>query len=82
MSDAFIIRAFVVRGVSTAVGTITLTTYFHGDDAALREQGTEPLVGIATAHVFSGGLADQTAQLWGKGGRLLATSNQIVWYRE
>ncbi len=82
LSDAFIIRAFVVRGVSTAVGTITLTTYFHGDEAALHEQGTEPVVGIATAHVFSGGFADQTAQLWGKGGRLLATSNQIVWYRE
>ena len=82
LSDAFIIRAFVVRGVPTAVGTITLTTYFHGDDAALAAQGTAPLIGLATAHTFAGGFADQTAQLWGKDGQLLATSTQIVWYRD
>ena len=82
LSDAFIIRAFVVRGVPTAVGTITLTTYFHGAEAALSAQGTDPVLGIATAHTFSGGFADQTAQLWGKDGQLLATSTQIVWYRE
>src|SRR6185369_14601593 len=82
LSDAFIIRAFVVRGVSTAVGTITLSTYFHGDEAALAAQGTAPLRGHATAHIFSGGFADQSAQLWGQGGRLLATSTQIVWYRD
>ena len=82
LSDAFIIRAFVVRGVPTAVGTITLTTYFHDDDAALAEQGSAPLLAMATAHTFSGGFADQTAQLWGTGGRLLATSTQVVWYRD
>ncbi len=27
-------------------------------------------------------VADQTAQLWGKDGRLLATSTQIVWYKD
>jgi len=82
LSDAFIIRAFVVRGVFVPVGTITLTTYFHADDAALAEQGSEPLLGYATAHIFAEGFADQTVQLWGKGDRLLATSTQIVWYKE
>lgn len=82
LSDAFIIRAFVVRGVFTPVGTITLTTYFHCDEDMLAEQGADPLLGVATAHIFSGGFADQAAQLWGKHDRLLATSSQIVWYRE
>jgi hypothetical protein len=82
LSDAFIIRAFVVRGVPTAVGTITLTTYFHSDEAGIAAQGSDLLLGIATAHTFSGGFADQHAQLWGKDARLLATSAQIVWYRE
>jgi acyl-CoA thioesterase len=82
LSDAFIIRAFVVRGVFVPVGTITLTTYFHADDAALAEQGSDPLLGYATANIFADGFADQTAQLWGRGDRLLATSAQIVWYKE
>lgn len=81
LSDAFIIRAFVVRGVSTAVGTITLTTYFHTDEAGLAAQGNDYVLGHATANTFAGGFADQTAQLWGKAG-LLATSVQVVWYRD
>jgi acyl-CoA thioesterase len=82
LSDAFIIRAFVVRGVFTAVGTVSLTTFFHADEEAMRAQGAAPLLGHATAHVFSGGFFDQAAELWGKDGRLLATSTQIVWYKE
>jgi acyl-CoA thioesterase len=81
LSDAFIIRAFVVRGVGTAVGTITLTTYFHTDEAGLAVQGSDYLLAHATAHTFSGGFADQTVQLWGRD-ELLATSMQIVWYRD
>ena len=81
LSDAFIIRAFVVRGVGTAVGTITLTTHFHGDEAGLAAHGSNYVLGHATAHTFSGGFADQTAQLWGRDG-LLATSTQVVWYRD
>jgi hypothetical protein len=82
LSDAFFIRAFVVRDVFAPVGTVTLTTYFHADEAALREQGRDALLGYANAHVFAEGFADQTAQLWGKGERLLATSTQIVWYKQ
>ena len=81
LSDAFFIRAFVVRDQLVPVGTITLTTYFHTDEAGLAAQGSDYLLGYATAHTFSGSFADQSAQLWGKNG-LLATSSQVVWYRE
>jgi hypothetical protein len=81
LSDAFFIRAFVVRDQLVPVGTITLTTYFHTDEAGLTAHGGDYLLGYATAHTFSGGFADQSAQLWGKNG-LLATSAQVVWYRE
>jgi acyl-CoA thioesterase len=82
MSDAFVIRAFLVRGKFVPTGTITLTTYFHGDEAAMQAQGTYPLLCSADANLFADGFADQTAHLWGKDGRLLATSTQIVWYKE
>lgn len=82
MSDAFIIRAFLVRGKFVPVGTITLTTYFHGNEETMCAQGSDPLICVADAQVFNDGFADQTATLWGKEGRLLASSNQIVWYKE
>lgn len=82
LSDAFIIRAFVVRNVFVPVGTVSLTTFFHADEDAMRAQGSEPLLGHATAHIFAGGFFDQAAELWGRDGRLMATSTQIVWYKE
>lgn len=82
MSDAFVIRAFMARGKFTPVGTVTLTTFFHGDETAMRAQGAHPLLCTADAHLFADGFADQIAHLWGKDGRLLATSTQIVWYKE
>jgi acyl-CoA thioesterase len=82
MSDAFIIRSFVARGQFSPVGTVTMTTFFHGDEAALKAQGTDYVLGMADANIFAGGFADQKAELWGRDGRLLATSTQIVWYKE
>lgn len=82
MSDAFIIRSFLMRPKMVATGTVTLTTYFHGNAETMAAQGTDPLLCIADAHVFNDGFADQLAYLWGKDGKLLATSQQIVWYKE
>jgi acyl-CoA thioesterase len=82
MSDAFIIRSFLVRPKMVATGTVTLTTYFHGNAETMAAQGTDPLLCVVDAHVFNDGFADQLAYLWGKDGKLLATSQQIVWYKE
>jgi hypothetical protein len=82
MSDAFVIRAFMARSKFMPVGTVTLTTFFHGSEEAMRAQGAAPLLCTADAHLFADGFADQIAHLWGKDRRLLATSTQIVWYKE
>lgn len=82
MADAFVIRAFVARPKLVPASTVTMTTFFHGTREEIGAQGTAPLLCTADAHVFKDGFADQTAHLWGQGGRLLATSTQIVWYRE
>lgn len=82
MSDAFVIRALIARPKPTQFGTVTLTTFFHGNEEAMRVQGTSPLLCTADAHLFADGFADQIAHLWGKDNRLLATSTQIVWYKE
>ena len=64
-------------------GTVSITTYFHANAAELAEVGNGYLLGRASAQQFRNGFFDQTAELWSEAsGALLATSNQIVYYKE
>ena len=82
MSDAFFARPFHVLGKLILVGTVSMTTYFHCDEADLAEVGEDYLLGVADAKVFEKGYSDQTAELWTRGGKLLATSQQILYFRD
>jgi hypothetical protein len=82
LCDAFFPRIFVRRPKWVPIGTVTLTTYFHADAAALAEQGSAPVLGRARALNFSKGYFDQAAELWSTSGKLLATSNQLVYFKE
>lgn len=81
MSDAFFARPFHVLGKLITVGTVSMTTYFHCDEADLAEVGEDYLLGVADASVFEKGYSDQFAELWTRGGKLLATSHQILYFR-
>ena len=82
LADTFIVRIFLVRGRMVPAGTVSLTTYFHTDAAALGALGSEPLIGVADTKVFRQGYFDQSAELWSADGRLLATSVQTVYFKE
>ncbi|MCV7346292.1 thioesterase family protein [Mycolicibacterium rhodesiae] len=82
ISDVFYPRVFLRRGRMLPAGTISLTTYFHVDGAELAEQGTDYVLASAHAQRFARGYFDQTAQIWGRNGTLLATSHQIVYYKD
>ena len=82
MSDAFFARPFHVLGRLITVGTVSMTTYFHCGESDLLEVGGDYLLGVADANIFNKGYADQTAQLWTRGGKLLATSQQILYFRD
>lgn len=82
MSDAFFARPFHVLGRLIQVGTVSMTTYFHCDEADLAEVGEDYLLGVADANIFNKGYADQIASLWTRGGKLLATSQQILYFRD
>jgi acyl-CoA thioesterase len=62
-------------------GTISLTTYFHADGSELADVAGDYVLGSATANRFSQGYFDQSAQLWSRHGRLLATSHQLVYFK-
>ena len=82
LSDVFYPRVWLRRAKRVPAGTVSITTYFHADSAQLEEVGTGYLLAQARAQTFQNGFFDQSAQLWSESGALLATSNQIVYYRE
>jgi Thioesterase-like superfamily len=82
MADAFYPRVWLRRATRVPAGTVSITTYFHASSAELKAVGTGYLFGQAKGQAFHNGFFDQTAQLWSEQGALLATSNQIVYYKE
>jgi acyl-coenzyme A thioesterase PaaI-like protein len=82
LCDAFYPRIFVRRPQRVPIGTVTLTTYFHADAAALAQQGARAVLGTARALHFGNGYFDQTAEVWSDQKTLLATSHQMVYFKE
>ena len=80
--DTFFPRIAIRRPVRTPAGTVSLTTHFHADAAQLAAYGTRPVLGVARASRFGLGYHDQSAEIWGEDGALLATSHQIVYFKE
>lgn len=81
LADSFVVRILQVRGDVPPVATVTLSTYFVGDEEELARQGDRPLLGAANARVFKHGFNDQSAELWSDQGTLLAISHQLVWFK-
>lgn len=82
LADNFFPRVFVRRPQFVPVGTVSLTTYFHADGAELERQGDSFLLGRAWGNRFHKGYHDQSAELWSKSGQLLASTHQVVYFRE
>lgn len=81
-SDLFFPRVWLRRARRVPAGTVSITTYFHADRAQLQQTGTGYIFAQASGQEFRNGFFDQTAQLWNADGLMLATSNQIVYYKE
>ena len=82
VSDIFYPRVFLRRGGFTPAGTISLTTYFHAGQSQIDAVGGDFVLGSAHAHAFSRGYFDQSAQLWSRDGALLASSHQLVYFKD
>lgn len=82
MSDSFFPRVFIRRNKMVPAGTVSLTIYFHADAECLASYEAKPILGKAWANRFYDGFFDQSAEMWSEDGKLLATTNQIVYYRD
>jgi acyl-CoA thioesterase len=81
-SDIFFPRIWLRRARQTPLGTVSMTVYFHAAAAELAATGTGYLLAQARGQGFGGGYFDHTGQLWSEGGELLATTHQVMYYKE
>lgn len=82
MCDVFFPRVWLRRARRVPAGTVSITVYFHAGSVLLQATGSSYLLGQARAQEFRNGFFDQSAQVWNEAGQLLATSHQIVYYKE
>lgn len=82
MCDVFYPRIWLRRATPTPAGTVTLTSYFHVGASELAAANSGYLLAQARGVRYFNGYFDQSAQLWSEAGVLLATSHQLVYFKE
>lgn len=82
LCDVFFPRVFIRRQRRCVMGTVTLTSYFHASSQMLSEVGSAHLLGRARAQVYHNGFFDQSAELWSPDRKLLATTHQMVYFKD
>ena len=58
-----------------------MNVYYHAGAGTVAAVGDDYLLGASRSQVFESGFFDCESQLW-HGERLIATTHQIVWYRD
>jgi hypothetical protein len=81
-ADIFFPRVWVRRAHWTPAGTVSMTVYFHADSAQLAEVGSGYVLAQARGQVFRKGFFDQSGCLWSEAGVPLATTHQLVYFKD
>ena len=82
ISDVFFPRAFIRRQKLGVAGTVSITTHFHADTASLARQASHPILAAARGQRFYRSYFNQVAELWSDEGELLASSVQMVYFKD
>ena len=61
--------------------TVTLSMYFHANTDEIAAVGADFVLQHATGRSGSAGIFDMTGSLWRRDGLLLATTEQLCWFR-
>jgi hypothetical protein len=81
-ADVFFPRIWMRRALRVPIGTVSMTVYYHAGERQLADLGQGYVLGRATASAFRDGFFDQSAHLWSEHRELLATTHQIVYFKE
>jgi len=58
-----------------------MSIYFHGSQQDIEAIGQDYLLGLADTNRFNRGFFDQQAYLWSRQGALIASTQQMVYYK-
>jgi len=75
-------RAMYALGPTIMTTTLSLTVYLHATVEELAEVGDDFILVECEGRVGGGGASDERSSYWRRDGKLLATSEQLAWYRE
>jgi len=75
-------RAMYALGPQVMTTTLSLTAYLHATLADLAAVGNDFILVECEGRVGGGGASDERSSYWRRDGKLLATSEQLAWYRE
>jgi len=81
MCDTFFPRLFIHTRQMVPLGTVSFTVYFHVNQQGLDELDDTWILGHARASKFYGNYFDQSGEVWGSNGNLLATTSQLSYYK-
>ena len=74
-------RAMYALGRSIMTTTLSLTVYLHASAEEIAALGDDFILVECDGRVGGGGASDERSSYWSRDGRLLATSEQLAWYR-
>lgn len=80
LADASVPRILYHYASPAPISTVTMTVYFHATAQEIEAIGNDFVLIDASASQAGGGYFDQQVKIWSQGGKLLATSSQLVWF--
>lgn len=75
-------RVMYALGPTVMTTTLSLTAYLHATVEEIAEVGDDFILVECEGRVGGGGASDERSSYWRRDGKLLATSEQLAWYRE
>ncbi len=75
-------RVFYALGPTVMTTTLSLTVYLHATALEIAAVGDDFILVECEGRVGGGGASDERSSYWRRDGKLLATSEQLAWYRE
>jgi acyl-coenzyme A thioesterase PaaI-like protein len=74
-------RVMYALGHGVMTTTLSLTAYLHASAEEIAEVGDDYILVECEGRVGGGGASDERSSYWRRDGKLLATSEQLAWYR-
>lgn len=80
--DVFFPRIWLKRPLQVPAGTVSMTIYFHANQALLNASGEGYLLAQAKGQEYRDNYADLSGQLWSQDGTVLTTTHQLAYFKE